>query len=121
MLLVFDSNVHVGPMGINKCKDKTDWGGKMLIQMIRENDLLLVNNWEICEGVVTRVDPRNGTQTTLDLAICNHFMKDKVIGIKIDEYGLIRPTRYGKDKVTSTDHNQRKHAMCKTCVLCHIK
>ena len=33
---------------------------------------------DMCDGVVTRVDPRNGTKSTIDLAVCNTFMMDKV-------------------------------------------
>ena len=64
MLLVFDSNVHVGS-GIKGCLDKQDWGGKLLLKMIEEESLTLVNS-DTCNGVITRVDPRNGTKSTLE-------------------------------------------------------
>ena len=85
MLLVFDANVHVGGAGIPGCNDKKDWGGEEMLKLIDNEGLYLLNREEICEGIVTRVDPRNGTKTTIDLAICNEFMIADVCGMKIDE------------------------------------
>ena len=69
MLLVCDVKVHVGN-DIQNCKDKQDLAGGILLIMIEEEGLYLVNREEICQGIVTRVDPRNGTKSTLDLLIC---------------------------------------------------
>ena len=105
MMLAFDANVHVGEKWIKGCTDKEDWGGKLLMEVVMEEKLILVNNLDICHGVVTRVDPRNGTCTTLDLVLCNSFMYDNLRSMHIDEDQLLLPTRYGKTKVTATDHN----------------
>jgi hypothetical protein len=51
------------------------------------------------------VDPRNGTKSTLDLAICNEFMVAEVQKMCIDEAEIFRPTKYVGKKVTRTDHN----------------
>ena len=104
MLMIFDSNVHVGTEGVGACKDIQDAGGKMLMSIVKEEGLTVVNNLALCEGVVTRVDPRNGTKSTIDLAICNTYMIDKLDKMSIDEKGEWKPKKYGK-KVTSTDHN----------------
>ena len=74
MLFAFDANVHVGKDGIRNCKDSQDWGGKLLLSMIHDEGLTLVNNEETCKGVVTRVDPRNGNGSTIDLVIYNTYM-----------------------------------------------
>ena len=97
MLLVFDANVHVGGEGIKNCQDTEDWGGKMLMDMVNNENLTLVNNLDLCKGIVTRIDPRYGTCTTLDLAICNAVMKDKLCEMVIDEAGIWRPTKYASD------------------------
>ena len=88
MLMIFDANVHVGGKWINGCCDQEDWGGKILMEMITNESLSLINNMELCDGIVTRIDPRNGTCTTIDLAICNSFMLDKLTSMHIDEVGL---------------------------------
>ena len=85
MIIVFDANVHVGHEGINKCEDVQDVGGRMLMSVVRDEGLTIVNNMDLCDGVVTRVDPRNGTKSSIDLALCNTFMLDKVDKMVIDE------------------------------------
>ena len=104
MLLVCDANVHVGGEGIRNCKDEQDWGGKILLSLIKDEGLTLINNSNLCDGIVTRVDPRNGHESTIDLAICNTFMINKVSGMSIDENGWLKLKKYGK-KTTETDHN----------------
>ena len=74
MLLICDANVHVGGAGIPGCRDTQDWGGVEMLKLINSEGLYLVNREELCKGVVTRVDPRNGTKSTLDLAICNDYI-----------------------------------------------
>ena len=104
MLLILDANVHVGTAGVSACEDSQDAGGKMLLSVIKEEGLTIVNNLNLCDGVVTRVDPRNGTKSTIDLAICNTYMIDKIDKMDIDEKGEWKLKKYGK-KVTATDHN----------------
>ena len=104
MLLMLDANVHVGTEGVSACEDSQDTGGKMLLSVIKEEGLTIVNNLNLCDGVVTRVDPRYGTNSTIDLAICNTYMMDKIEKMEIDEKGEWKLKNYGK-KTTETDHN----------------
>ena len=104
MLMIFDANVHVGPEGIRACKDVQDPGGKMLLSVVKEEGLTIVNNLDLCDGVVTRVDPRYGTKSTIDLAICNTFMMHRLDQMKIDEKGEWKLKKYGK-RITCSDHN----------------
>ena len=53
---------------------------------------------------MTRVDPRNGNDSTIDLVICNTYMHRKVESLIIDECGSLKLRKYGK-KITETDHN----------------
>ena len=104
MLMVFDANVHVGAQGIKQCKDMQDMGGKMLLSVVKEEGLTIVNDLTICSGTVTRVDPRNGTLSTIDLAICNTFMMERLEQMVIDENEHWKLKKYGK-KVTKSDHH----------------
>ena len=104
MLLICDANVHVGD-GIRGCKDKQDWAGLEFLQMIECEGLYLVNREDVCEGVVTRIDPRNGTKSTLDLVVCNEFAINDVKEMIIDEDEELKPKRYAGKKITKTDHN----------------
>ena len=104
MLLACDANVHVGKEGISKCTDAQDWGGKIFLEMLESEGLILLNNSVVCNGVVTRVDPRDGSESTIDLVICNTHMMGYVVGMDIDECSSLKLINYGK-KVTKTDHN----------------
>ncbi len=104
MILIGDVNVHVGSI-IPGCKDSQDWCGAEFLDIIKECGLHLLNSSDMCKGVVTRVDPRNGSTSTIDLAICNNFMLHEVVDMYIDEEENYKPTKYTKNKVTKTDHN----------------
>ena len=104
MIMVFDANVHVGSSVIDGCQDQQDNGGKLLMSIVNDEGLTVVNSKDICVGCVTRVDPRNGSVSTIDLAVCNTFMLNKIKKMSVDEGGEYRLTKYGK-KVTQTDHN----------------
>ena len=107
MLLVFDANAHVGPEIIKGCQDTQDWGGKMLMKMVIDNGLTIVNGLDLCQGIVTRVDPRDGAKSSIDLAICNTFMLKNISTMEIDEAEKWKLKKYGK-KVTQTDHHTIK-------------
>ena len=104
MMILFDANVHVGCEGIDRCKDVQDNGGEILMNLVREEGLTIVNNLDLCDGVVTRVDPRNGTTSSIDLVICNAFMVEKVKEMVIDENEKWKLKKYAK-KVTKSDHH----------------
>ena len=107
MIAIMDVNVHVGNEGIKGCKDNQDWCGKRMLEIISEEKLILINDTNKCSGIVTRVDPRNGKESSIDLAICNQKTFDVVIEMEIDEEELFKPRCYKSGKVTKTDH----HAM----------
>ena len=103
IVMVFDANVHVGDTCIKGCPDKQDWGGKLLMQIVEEENLIVLNMEDICTGVITRIDQRNGKGSTIDYAICNQFFVSKVSKMTIDEEGRYKPTNYANGK--KTDHN----------------
>ena len=47
ILMVFDANVHVGGRCIEGCSDVQDWGGKLLMQIVEEENLVLLNAKDI--------------------------------------------------------------------------
>ena len=74
MIMILDANVHVGKKVVKGGVEEQDWGGETFMKMIYEENLVLLNALDLCSGVITRVDPRNGNGSTLDLAVCNQFM-----------------------------------------------
>ena len=103
MMLIFDANAHIGD-AIHGCTDDQDWGGQKLLKMIDDENLLLLNSLSLCEGVVTRIDPRKSKRTTIDFALCNQYFASKIIEMKIDEDERFKPTNYAP-VVKKTDHN----------------
>ena len=103
IIMVFDANVHVGSE-IKDCTDHQDWGGKLLLDIIKEENLVLVNGTELCTGIITRIDPRNGNWSSIDLVICNRYIFEKITAMDIDEKENFKPTNYEK-RVKKTDHN----------------
>ena len=66
---------------------------------------VVLNALDLCEGIVTRIDPRNGKGSTIDFAICNQFMSNKIMEMKIDENEQYKPTNYASTVIKKTDHN----------------
>ena len=95
--------MHVGGEVIKGVIEKQDSAGKELVKLINDENLVLLNSLELCSGVITRIDPRDGSGSTIDLAICNQFMIDKVMDMSIDEIGMYTPTNYAQK--TKKDHN----------------
>ena len=77
----------------------------MLLTLLKDEGIILLNDRDVCKGMVTRVDPRNGTESSIDLALCNSLLVDSVKNVEIDEAGQWKPRKYTKNKVTATDHN----------------
>ena len=105
MMMIFDANVHVGKEGIEKVDEKQDWGGRIMMKMVSDENLVLLNGKDLCNGVVTRIDPRNGKGTTIDLAVCNQIAANGVSDMVIDEESMYKPTNYGPKVTKKTDHN----------------
>ena len=74
------------------------------MKMIKDENLVLLNALDLCDGVITRVDPRDGKGTTIDLAVCNQVLAAKIIEMKIDEEEIYRPTNYAT-VIKKTDHS----------------
>ena len=105
IIMMFDANVHVGKEVINGCPDKQDWGGKVLMNIIKDENLMLMNSADICSGCITRVDPRNGNGSTIDLVIANQFLQNDIGNVDIDEKGDFKPANYTAKTKKVTDHN----------------
>ena len=54
IIMAFDANVHVGADVIVGCPDQQDWGGKLLMEIVKDENLILMNADANCSGVITR-------------------------------------------------------------------
>ena len=106
-----DSNAKLGPVIIpGDPKDQSE-NGKLLEKIIVENDLIVVNSTELCNGTITRYRETINSieQSVLDhFIVCRDFFK-LVINMTVDEAGKYILTKYtnktGKTMVTKeSDH-----------------
>ena len=96
IILFMDGNGKLGLLGEEKSRN-----GKLLEKVFRENDLLLMNESEKCEGKVTRKNTKNDNEkSAIDFVVASRLAESWIEGMKIDEEGLLKIQ--GKKE---TDHN----------------
>ena len=105
MIMMFDANVHVGNAVIDGCPEKQDWGGKLLMGIVEEENLVVMNSDSLCTGVITRVDPRNNVGSCIDLVLVNEYVYGDMVEMSIDEKGIFKPANYEARTKKVTDHN----------------
>ena len=112
-ILAGDLNKLVGndELGVEGNHEEITLGGKLLREMLRRGDWILVNSMgdEIVEGgPFTREDPASGGLSCLDLFVVNRRLKRYVSKLSIDSKrkkavaNIVK--RKGKLKVTYSDH-----------------
>ena len=99
VILMGDFNAKIGDGG----EDEASKGGEMLMEMARKQDLYIVNTDERCRGKWTRI--LGEEKSVLDYMLIKKEDRSYIRSMEIDEKCLLKPTKYGKDKVTTTDHN----------------
>ena len=56
-----------------------------MMEVIKKENLILLNALDLCDGVITRID----------LAICNQYISTKILKMNIAEAERFKPTNYG--------------------------
>ena len=106
-----DANSKLGPGIIKGDPKEQSKNGKLLEKVVNDNNLVVVNGTELCDGVITRqrktVD-RNEESVIDFFIVCKNFFK-LVKKMKVDEeksYSLCSfSTRRGVTNVKNSDHN----------------
>ena len=106
-----DANSKLGPDIIKDDPKQQSKNGKLLEQVVIDNNLVVVNGTELCDGVVTRqrITVERKEESVLDFFIvCKNFFK-LVKKMKVDEenqYSLCSfSTRGGIINIKNSDHN----------------
>ena len=106
-----DANAKVGKDIISRNNHITSNNGKLLLDVIDRQDLLIANSLDICKGIVTRVrEFENRTEkSTIDYILtCRALAKD-MTEMVIDEDRTYTLARYVKKKagkkVIKSNHN----------------
>ncbi len=85
-MIIGDMNAHVGtpPDGIEGNRPGTNTNGEKLLNFVRNNNLLMLNqDEELCSGLFTRITPLSST--VLDYVLVSRALKNSVVRMIIDE------------------------------------
>ena len=106
-----DANSKLGPDIVSGDPNDQSRNGKLLMNVVEENNLVVVNASDICEGVITRqrdtID--RSEKSTIDFFIvCQNFFKH-IKRLKVDEEKKYSLCSYSKKKgdihIKNSDHN----------------
>jgi len=107
-----DSNAKLGPSIIPGDPKPQSENGKLLEKVIVNNDLIVVNASQLCEGIITRF--RKTIQCVVEEAVLDHFIVCKeffknVTRMVIDENGAYALTKYTNSKGDETCIKESDH------------
>ena len=107
----FDANSKLGQNVIPGSPHDISSNGKILIEVLNRQDLIIVNSTEKCSGVITRIKntARGQEESAIDFFVVCRQLFEKVIKMTIDEDRKFVLTRFYKSKTITTkvesDHN----------------
>ena len=82
-----DANAKLGPNIVKGDPKEQTNNGKLLLDVVKENDLTIVNGTNLCEDVITRSRKtvNNTEESVLDyFIVCSNFLK-LIKKMKVDE------------------------------------
>ena len=107
-----DSNAKLGSKIIPSDPKEKSENGKLLEKIVNENDLIVVNGTELCNGTITR---HRETINNIEESIIDHFIVCKdffklVVNMTVDEagkYSLTKFTNKTGDKICVKESDHR--------------
>ena len=111
IILQMDANAKVGKDEISDDPHEVSNNGKIMLEMVERQGLIIANTLDKCKGTITR-ERRNGVhveKSILDYIILCDGMKEFLENMLVDEQRIHVLTKYagkkGKKKKTVSDHN----------------
>ena len=112
LIIQMDGNLHAGKELIKNDPNQQNRNGRLFCEFLTRNpQLIVVNNLEICEGLITRkrVVENRTQEAVLDFFLVNEKCITYLHKIKIDEkkeYSVMNLSQLKKNKrIIETDHN----------------
>ena len=112
LIIQMDGNMHAGPELLKNDPNLQNKNGKLLEEFLeRNNGLILANNMDICEGIITRqrILEKKTEKAILELFIINEKMKPFLTKLTIDEDRKFCLSNFAQKKkngrAVETDHN----------------
>ena len=102
VIIEMDSNAKLGSSLVPNDPKEQSENGKLLERVIKENDMIVVNGTELCEGAITRF---RETVNGVEESVIDHFIVCKntfqlVTEMVIDEAGTYSLTKYSNKSGT---------------------
>ena len=106
-VLQMDANAKVGNGEIKNDPHEASNNGKILIEMIKRQNMTIANAMDLCNGVVTRERLANGKveQSVIDYIVVCEAMKEYLEEMIIDDQRIHVLTKYLAKGKTVSDHN----------------
>ena len=96
IILTMDGNAKIGLMG-----EEITRNGKMLLEVIKNMNVVIINGSEKCKGTITRKNTKKESETSaIDFVIASRTAEQWINEMNIDEDGVMKIK--GKNE---TDHN----------------
>ena len=110
LILQMDANAKIGKEKLKDDPNDQSNNGKIMIEMVERQGLMIANALEICKGVITkeRIFGNITEKSVLDYIIICEEMKEYLESMFVDEERIHTFTKYsGKKslKKTLSDHN----------------
>ena len=112
VIIEMDANAKVGMKYIVGDPHETSPNGRLLLEMVKRQNLIIVNAMDICKGVITRErDTKNGKEiSVIDYILVSDNLSKYLIEACIDEERLYTLHRYTRTKTNNetqilSDHN----------------
>ena len=107
IIIEMDANAKVGRNIIKQDRHDISSNGRLLIDFVERQGLVIGNTLDICKGVVTRErEFENKVESsTIDYIIVCEELSKHMIEIMIDEERIHTLSRYYKRKIVKSDHN----------------
>ena len=108
ILIQTDANAKVGKAEIKNDPHETSNNGKILLEMVRRQNLTIGNSLDKCKGLITRERKtvEKTEKSVIDFIILCEDLKEYLEEIVIDDERVHALTKYGKNgKITESDHN----------------
>ena len=111
LCLQMDANSKLGPELIKGDPDHQSKNEKVLEKILQDNDLIVVNGTQLCEGVITRYGKtiNNEEQSVINFFIVCRKLYRLIQSLFIDEKWIYHLTKYsdkkGNKNVKESDHN----------------
>ena len=106
-----DSNAKLGPTIIPSDPKQQSENGKLLANILSDNNLIVVNGQSLCEGSITRY---RKTAVREESSILDHFivceeMFKYIKRMNVDETGIYSLTKYSNTSGTKVSVKESDH------------